>query len=57
LKPLLAAALIGAVLLYGASLFIAEDATGNGMSNTGVLGTGALVGAGVQIGVRLLGVS
>jgi hypothetical protein len=46
-KSTLVAAAIGAVLFY----FLAED------SSASNLGKGAAVGIGVQIGVRLLGVS
>jgi hypothetical protein len=55
LKSILVAAALGAVLLYVIDSFMAANE--NSDSVLGVTATGAMVGAGVQIGVRLFGVS
>ena len=54
--PLLVAALIGAGLVWVYSMAIAEPVL-PATSNTNMILIGAAVGAGVQIGVRLTGVS
>jgi hypothetical protein len=55
LKPLLVAAAIGGLLLLVLSEILDSAGTTTTTANTALLG--ALAGAGVQIGVRLLGVS
>jgi len=54
LKPLLIAAAIGAALVWVYAQTIGQTC---GTSNTSGLLEGAAIGAGVQIGVRLMGVS
>jgi hypothetical protein len=55
LKSILVAAALGAVLLWAIDSLMAANENANSM--LGVSLTGAAVGAGVQIGVRLFGVS
>jgi hypothetical protein len=54
-KPLLIAALLGAALAYLLTEFLDNSSTTTTTTNTFLLG--ALTGIGVQIGLRLMGVS
>jgi hypothetical protein len=59
LKSVIVAGVIGAALLSLVTLYVGPEGTGTTFAGNAVptLATGFAIGAGVQVGVRMLGVS